>query len=96
MKHLAMKQVAIWSILGTVKPSLFVRPITREEHQVLEKGSYSAGSAFQLHCQILLASEQGESPLAIARRLGCSDVTVRNVINAFNQMGLAALRKEKG
>src|SRR5215204_7781981 len=42
-------------------------------------------------CQILLASARGESPLKIARSLGCASQTVRNAIRAFNERGLDAL-----
>ncbi len=43
-------------------------------------------------CQILLASARGEHATAIARHLGCSDETVRQVIQTFETQGLGALQ----
>ncbi|HKB40087.1 MAG TPA: helix-turn-helix domain-containing protein, partial [Gemmataceae bacterium] len=45
-------------------------------------------------CQILLASASGTPPAAIARALGCTTRTVRNVIHAFAREGLDCLREK--
>ena len=45
-------------------------------------------------CQIILASARGERASAIARHCGCSEGTVRNTINGFNQNGLECLKKK--
>jgi hypothetical protein len=76
-----------------MKPPIFVRPITDAERAALEAGLRSADAFVLRRCQILLASARHEPPLAIARALGCDDQTVRNAIHAFNERGLAALRK---
>jgi hypothetical protein len=62
----------------------------------LEEGLSSSNYYVRLRCKILLASDQGERCLTAARRLGCSDVTVRSVINAFDQEDLALLNKTNG
>jgi transposase len=76
-----------------MKPPIFVRSLTDGERGTLEAGRRSADAFVLRRCQILLASARREPPLAIARALGCDDQTVRNAIHAFNQHGLAALRK---
>ena len=54
-----------------------------------------SGEAFTLRrCQILLASDQGQSLRVIARNLGCAKGTVRNAINAFHAEGLACLAEK--
>ena len=79
-------------MLAGMQAPLLVRPLSDEERQVLTAGLRSA-DAFRLRrCQILLASARGEHPPTIARSLGCSEQTVRNVIHAFTAQGLAALR----
>lgn len=53
-----------------------------------------SADAFVLRrCQIVLASARGETARRIGLALGCSDQAVRTAIRAFNQRGLAALRK---
>ena len=79
-------------MLAGMQAPLLVRPLSDEERQVLTAGLRSA-DAFRLRrCQILLASARGEHTPTIARSLGCSEQTVRNVIHAFTAQGLAALR----
>jgi transposase len=71
---------------------LFVRPLTDAERQAVEAGLRSSDAFVLRRCQILLASTRGERAPVIAQQLGCSDQAVRNVLHAFNQMGLAVLR----
>jgi transposase len=72
---------------------LFVRQLTTAERRELEAGLRS-GEAFVLRrCQALLASGRGEGVGAIARAVGCSRQTVRNVIHGFNARGVASLRR---
>ena len=64
-------------------PPLFIRPLSAEERAQLRAGLRS-DSAFTLRrCQILLQSDQGRRPSAIADSLGCSSQSVRNAIRAF-------------
>jgi transposase len=77
-----------------MKPPLFVRPLSPEEHQALRDGLRSA-SAFTLRrCQILIASAQGQRPAAIADALQCAGQTVRDAIRAFHAEGLACLQRK--
>lgn len=70
---------------------LFVRPLTADERDILERGLRSAEAVTVRRCQILLASAEGQHTTAIARTLRCHDQTVRNTIHTFHQRGVAAL-----
>ena len=70
----------------------FVRVLTASERQHLQAGLRSADAFTLRRCQILLASANGQTPLGIARNLGCTAASVRNAIHAFDREGLACLR----
>jgi transposase len=75
-----------------MKPPLFVRPLSPDEHRALRDGLRSP-SAFTLRrCQILLASAEGLAPSRIRGRFGCATQTVRDAIRAFAAEGTACLR----
>lgn len=76
-----------------MRPPIFVRPLTDEEHQGLEQGLRSADAFVLRRCQILLASARGERAPHIAAYLGIDDQTVLDAVHAFNVRGLACLRK---
>ena len=77
-----------------MKPPLFVRSLTPDEHQAIRAGLRSP-SAFTLRrCQILAASAEGLKPSEIAPRVGCSSQTVRNALRAFAAGGTACLREK--
>src|SRR4051812_39676291 len=77
-----------------MKPPLFVRSLTPEEHQALRDGRRSP-SAFTLRrCQVLIASAQGRRPAEIAAALACAVQTVRDAIRAFHAEGTACLRRK--
>ena len=80
-------------MLGGMQPPIFVRRPTDDERQALEDGLRSADAFVLRRCQVILASARGERAPQIARALGCDDQTVRNVINGFNAVGLAVLRR---
>jgi transposase len=70
-----------------MKEPIFVRSLTESERGTLRAG-LRAGNAFTLRrCQLLLASAEGRTPRQIAKLLGCSDQTVRNVIRDFAREG---------
>ena len=73
--------------------SVFVRFLTSEERQQREGGLRSADAFRVRRCQIVLASEYGAGVPRIARQVGCSDQTVRNVVHAFNTQGVACLQR---
>ena len=72
---------------------IFIRPLSEDEHQQVQKGLRSSDAFVLRRCQILLASSRGERAPAIALQLGCDDQTVRNVITDFNATGLAVLQE---
>jgi len=70
---------------------LHVRELTAQEIEILSQGLRSP-SAFRVRrSQILLKSHAGQRAQAIAQALHCSDQTVRVVIRAFHQEGVACL-----
>ncbi len=80
--------------LASMRPPLFVRTLTEEERQALEKGLRSADAFVLRRCQILLASARGERAPRIATYLGIDDQTVLDALSAFNARGLACLQKK--
>jgi len=76
-----------------MKPPIYVRKLTKREKQALQAGVRSKDPFVIRRSQIVLASERGEKAIAIAKTLGCDDQTVRNVIQGFNQNGIAVLQE---
>jgi transposase len=74
-----------------MKAPICIRPPSSDERRQIKAGLDSWDALVVRRCQILLASERGERAPAIARQLGCTGQTVRNVINGFNTRGLAVL-----
>jgi len=74
-----------------MKEPIFVRTLTDDERKGLEGGLHSPEAFVLRRCQIVLASARGEHISAIARHLGCSDETVREVIHRFDQYGMQVL-----
>src|ERR671914_1970104 len=69
--------------MGTMKPPMYVGPLSSTRRQRLEKGLRSR-DAFELRrCQILLASAGGQRPSQIAAHVGWTAQTVRNTIRAY-------------
>jgi transposase len=77
-----------------MRPPVFVRPLTDPEHLALEEGLRSPDAFTFRRSQILLASAQARIPPEIGDSFGCCEQTVRNIVHAFNQRGLSALRRE--
>lgn len=73
---------------------IFVRRIGTKQRKKLETGLRSREAYIMRRCQIILASARGERASGIARHFGCSEGTVRNTINGFNQSGLECLKKK--
>ncbi len=74
-----------------MKPPIFVRPLTDDEHATLIVGLRSHDLFRVRRCQILLASARGETAPQIAAHQGWASQTVRNAIRAFNVVGMDAL-----
>lgn len=77
-------------LVGMRKP-IYSRPLTAAEREALPAGLRSLDGFVLGRCQLLLASDRGEAVPPIARRVGCNEQTVRNVIPGFNRLGQAAL-----
>jgi transposase len=75
-------------ILHSMKPPIYVRPLSDAERESLEAGLRSSDAFTLRRCQILLASDRGENAYQIAHELGCNPQTARNAIHAFNEEGL--------
>lgn len=71
-----------------MKKPIFVRPLSDTEREALEAGLHSPDAFVLRRCQILLASNRGETSYRIARSLGCHDQTARNAIKRFNDGGI--------
>ncbi len=76
----------------STKP-LFVRPPTDTEREALEAALRSPDAFVLRRAQIVLASARGEGVSGIAPLVGFSGQAVRQVIRAFNQGGVAVLRR---
>ena len=70
-----------------------LRALTHQECQSLDQlaASRTAQARFVERAQIVLAIADGQSPAAVARRLGLSRPTVYTWIHRFNDRGLAGL-----
>jgi transposase len=75
-------------ILHSMKPPIYVRPLSDAERETLEVGLRSPDAFTLRRCQILLASDRGQNAYQIAHQLGCNPQTARNAIHAFNDKGL--------
>ncbi len=75
------------------KAPLYVRAPTDAEHKALEAALRSPDAFVLRRAQIVLASARGEPVHSIAPLVGFSGQAVRQVIHAFDQEGLAMLRR---
>jgi transposase len=76
-----------------MKPPLYIRYVTAEEHAALTAGLRSHDAFTVRRCQMLLASAERQKPSGIAQTLRCAPQTVRNVLHAFNAHGLACVQR---
>jgi hypothetical protein len=73
------------------KPRMFVRPLSAEEREALQRGLKSPSSFVLRRSQILLASASGQGPTPIGQVVGCTPQAVRDAIRAFDAEGLGCL-----
>jgi|SRR5215203_4230038 len=71
-----------------------VRELTDEERGTLQVGLRSSQAFTVRRCQIVLASSRGQNASQIAQSVGCSVQAVLNILRAFEQRGVAALRMQ--
>src|SRR5574342_855688 len=69
--------------MRTLKPPMYIGPLSNEQSQKLESGLRSRDGFKLRRCQILLASARGQRPAQIAAHGGCSAQTVRNILRAY-------------
>jgi transposase len=77
-----------------MKPPIFVHPLTDTEQEAMRGGLRSANAFVLKRCQIVLASNEGQSVPEIYQRFGYPQNSIRQVVHAFNQDKLAALCKK--
>ena len=77
-----------------MKTPIFVRPLSEEERESLEKGLRSKDTFTMRRSQMLLASSRGERAPKIALNLGCASQTVRDAIHDFDERGVPALDRK--
>src|SRR5215207_1993203 len=77
----------------SMKTPIFVRPLSEDERESLQKGLRSNDTFTMRRSQMLLASSRGERAPKIALNLGCASQTVRDAIHDFNERGVGALRE---
>ena len=75
-----------------MRQPIYVRELSSEEREALEKGLRSSNGFTVRRCQILLSSAEGKRSGQITAELHCNDQTVRNAIRDFHQKGLDALQ----
>lgn len=73
------------------KAQTFVRPLTADEREALERGRKSPVAFTVRRSQIVLASAGGMGPAEIGRVVGCTAQAVRDAIRAFEADGLGCL-----
>jgi transposase len=76
-----------------MKAPMFVRELSGDEREALGAGLRGRDAYRLKRSQVLLASSRGDHAPAIAKAVGCSPQTARNVIAAFNARGLASLQR---
>ena len=75
-----------------MRQPIYVRELSTEEREALEKGLRSSNGFTVRRCQLLLSSAEGKHSGQITAQLHCNDQTVRNAIRDFHQKGLEALQ----
>lgn len=76
------------------KEPIFVRVISAEEKEVLEKARRASDACQMKRAQILLASSQGLTTTGIEKQFGYSAEYARQMIHRFNEQGVECLRRK--
>ncbi len=76
-----------------MKRPRYVRALTDDERERVAAGLRSSDVFVLRRCQIVHASAAGGRPPRIAAVVGCDEQTVRDVVRAFNETGLACLAR---
>lgn len=75
------------------KEPIFIRKLTVQEKENLERAKRSADACEMKRAQILLASSTGKTTTEIHRQLGYSAEYARQIIHRFNRVGLDCLKR---
>ena len=76
------------------KEPIFVRAMSEEEKQVLEKARRASDACQMKRSQILLASSQRLTTTAIEKQFGYSAEYARQMIHRFNKQGIECLTRK--
>ncbi len=76
------------------KAPIFIRQLSQQEKQVLEKALSSADACEMKRGQILLASSRGLTTCDIHRQFGYSAEYARQMIHRFNEHGSSCLKRK--
>lgn len=76
------------------KEPIFVRAMSEEEKQVLEKARRTSDACQMKRSQILLASSQGLTTTGIEKQFGYSAEYARQMIHRFNEQGIECLKRK--
>ena len=76
------------------KEPIFVREISEEEKQALEKARRASDACQMKRAQILLASSQGLTTTGIEKQFGYSAEYARQMIHRFNGQGIECLKRK--
>ena len=76
------------------KEPIFVRAMSEEEKQVLEKARRASDACQMKRAQILLASSRGLTTSGIKKQFGYSAEYARQMIHRFNGQGIECLNRK--
>ena len=77
------------------KPDIFVRELTKEEKEILEKSTKSGMAFVRDRAKILILSSKCISAKNIAKMSSCEIRKIRAAIKSFNNKGISALQRGK-
>ncbi|MCY7345972.1 MAG: hypothetical protein LH614_07085 [Pyrinomonadaceae bacterium] len=76
------------------KEPIFVRAMSEEERQILDKAKRATDACEMKRSQILLASSQGLTTTGIEKQFGYSAEYARQMIHRFNEQGIECLARK--
>src|SRR3989338_2212951 len=77
------------------KPEIFVRQLTKEEKEAIEKSTKSSMAFVRDRAKILILSSKGTLVKDIAKTTACEIRKVRVAIKSFNNKGIPSLQRGK-
>jgi len=78
-------------------PRIKIVALTAEQRAALETGAkYGSTPTFRLRCQAILLKSQERTSLAVAKQLGCCEMSVNDWMKRFTQRGVDGLNVAPG